>query len=241
MSLCTEVSNESPSRRARTLTPWSAMVPLRMTGRRAAPCGWRRPRRSGITPIPEVLMKILSAVPFGTTLVSPVTTDTPAARRPLAHGGDDRLQLLDRKALLDDQRDAQVQRAGPAHGQIVHGAVNGQLADVAAREENRVHGVRVRRERHPLAASTRKWRRRSAGPGSGLLNTGSSMSRVMRCEILPPLPWSRRILSVFISVHPVFLNAGVLFRIWRCRSRVQRSGFRRAKQGLGFFCALPEL
>ena len=33
---------------------------------------------SGITPIPEVLMKILSTVPFGTTLVSPVTTETPA-------------------------------------------------------------------------------------------------------------------------------------------------------------------
>ena len=36
-----------------------------------------------------------------------------------------------------------------------------------------------------------------------LLNTGSSMSRVIRWEILPPLPWSKRILSVFICFSPL--------------------------------------
>jgi hypothetical protein len=69
----------------------------------------------------------------------------------LAHRGDNRFQLLYRKALLDDERYTQVLRGGPAHGQIVHGAVDGEFPDVAAREENRVHGVRVRGERHPLA------------------------------------------------------------------------------------------
>ena len=48
-------------------------------------------------------------------------------------------QHLDGQALLDHQRAAQVERHRAAHGEIVHGAVDRQRADVAARELERRH------------------------------------------------------------------------------------------------------
>ena len=61
-------------------TPWSPIVPLtrmRSPGRARSPeiC-----TPVGTTPTPVVVMKTPSPLPFSTTLVSPVTTGTPASR-----------------------------------------------------------------------------------------------------------------------------------------------------------------
>lgn len=61
-------------------------------------------------------------------------------------------QVLDREALLQDETGRQVQRPGPAHRKVVHGAVDGEVADVAAGEEQRGDHVGVGREREPRAA-----------------------------------------------------------------------------------------
>src|SRR5262249_39322202 len=47
----------------------------------------------------------------------------------------------------EDQREGQRDRPGAADGEVVDRAVHGELADVAAREEERRHDVRVGRER----------------------------------------------------------------------------------------------
>src|SRR2546422_31756 len=59
------------------------------------------------------------------------------------HGGGDALQVGDGEALLEDEATRQVERAGPRHGQVVDRAVDGQVADVAAGEEDRRHDVGV--------------------------------------------------------------------------------------------------
>ena len=60
-------------------------------------------------------------------------------------------QLVDRQAFLDDVGERQRQRLGAHHGQVVDRAVDGQLADVAARELERADDERVGGESEPLA------------------------------------------------------------------------------------------
>jgi len=55
------------------------------------------------------------------------------------HGLQNPFQIRQRESLFDDQADAQVERHGAAHGQIVDGAVDGQVPDVSAGKENGVH------------------------------------------------------------------------------------------------------
>ena len=50
-----------------------------------------------MTPTPAVVMYSPSAAPRPTTLVSPVTIVTPAARGRVGHVGDDAAQLVDRR------------------------------------------------------------------------------------------------------------------------------------------------
>ncbi len=75
-----EAMSASMSRSPRasiTAMPWSPMVPessTRSPGRTGA-----NARSSGMRPTPAVVTKRPSAAPRGTTLVSPVTTRTPAA------------------------------------------------------------------------------------------------------------------------------------------------------------------
>jgi hypothetical protein len=74
------VSKARFSRRERMAMPWSPMLPER---RMAWPgrARWAEiSTPSGTTPIPVVVMKTPSPLPFSTTLVSPVTTGTPASR-----------------------------------------------------------------------------------------------------------------------------------------------------------------
>ena len=65
------------------------------------------------------------------------------------HRGDDAPQVGNRKALLDHESGRQPERPRADHREVVDGAVDGELADVAARELERVHDVRVGREREP--------------------------------------------------------------------------------------------
>jgi hypothetical protein len=59
-------------------------------------------------------------------------------------GVDLRAQVLRGQALLEDEREAQRQRAGARDGQVVDGAVDRQLADRATREAQRLDHVGVR-------------------------------------------------------------------------------------------------
>jgi len=78
-SLRTALSISSPSRRDTTAAPWSPTGPETTTTSpsRTSPPGGVQP--SAGVPTPAVLMNILSALPRGTTFVSPVTTSTPAS------------------------------------------------------------------------------------------------------------------------------------------------------------------
>ena len=55
-------------------------------------------------------------------------------------------QVLDEKALLEDHADRDVARYSARHREVVDRAADGQLADIAAVEEQRLHDVRIRRE-----------------------------------------------------------------------------------------------
>jgi hypothetical protein len=52
-----------------------------------------------------------------------------------AHGGGDPLQVGDRQALFDDEAGGEGERGRAGHRQVVDGAVDGELADVATGEE----------------------------------------------------------------------------------------------------------
>ena len=56
------------------------------------------------------------------------------------------LQVVRGEALLEDQRQAERERARARHGQVVDGPVHGQVADRAAREAERLDDERVGRE-----------------------------------------------------------------------------------------------
>ena len=72
--------------------------------------------------------------------------------RPLGgggHRGDDPAQVGDREPLLEHESRREVERPRPRHRQVVDGAVHGQVADVAAGEEERRDHVGVGGEGEP--------------------------------------------------------------------------------------------
>ena len=75
------------------------------------------------------------------------TISTPAVRRRARDRFDLGAQLIGGKSLLEHQRQAQRERTGARDGEIVDGAVDGQLADRAARKAQRPDDVGVGRER----------------------------------------------------------------------------------------------
>ena len=83
-----------------------------------------------------------SAPPLPTTLVSPVTIPTPASAA-VAHRRDDRSEDFEFQTLFEDEAGGQPDGLGPAAGKVVDGSVDGEVADVAAREEQRVDDVGV--------------------------------------------------------------------------------------------------
>ena len=88
-------------------------------------------------------MKIWSPLPRSTTLVSPVTRATPGLVGGFLHGADHAPQVRHRQALLQDEARRQIERPGAAHGEVVYGAMDGQLPDVAAGEEDGVDDKRI--------------------------------------------------------------------------------------------------
>ena len=72
-------------------------------------------------------------------------------RRPL-HRLHDAPQRLHRQAFFQDEACAQEARPRAAHRQVVHRAVDGQRADVAAGKEQRPHDVGIGRERQAAGA-----------------------------------------------------------------------------------------
>ncbi len=67
----------------------------------------------------------------------------PCLERGISHGLHDRSQIFDGEPLFENQPHRQGYRLCAAHGQIVDGAVDGQIADVAAREKNRVNNITI--------------------------------------------------------------------------------------------------
>ena len=74
-----------------------------------------------------------------------IARDDPDLRRArgIAHRGDDRQQIGHRQAVLDDQAERQVERAGAADRKVVHRAAHRDLADVAVAEDRRHHHERI--------------------------------------------------------------------------------------------------
>jgi hypothetical protein len=71
----------------------------------------------------------------------------------LAHGPDNPGQVRDRESFLQDEARRQEQRGGPGHRQVVHRAVDGQVADAPAGEKERRHDVGIGREGQPRPAN----------------------------------------------------------------------------------------
>ena len=67
-------------------------------------------------------------------------------------------QVGDSEALLEDEPGRQVQRGGAGHRQVVDGAVDGEVADVAAGEEQRRDDVGIGGEREPGAGDVQPGR-----------------------------------------------------------------------------------
>ena len=97
-------------------------------------------------------------------------------------------QVGDREALLEDEPGREVQRPRPAHREVVDGAVDREVADVAAGEEQRRDDVRVGGERQPRPAHRPATPRPRAvrGPDCGTPRRTRASMRVW--VALPPAP-----------------------------------------------------
>jgi hypothetical protein len=69
------------------------------------------------------------------------------------HRGDDAREVAEGEALLEDEAGRERERLRAAHREVVHRAVHGERADVAAREEKRADDERIRRERETRATN----------------------------------------------------------------------------------------
>ena len=163
-SLSISTPNSRPSRTLMTATPCRPMSPLTITtspgttrcGRRSTPAGIEadaggvdvdrrrrgRPRRPWCRRWPPPRRRRARPRPC-------------ASATPGDHGHLD--------ALLQDEAAGEVGGAGAAHGEVVDGAVDGEVADAAAGEEQRPHHVGVGGERQPGAAEGDRRRSRRAG------------------------------------------------------------------------------
>ena len=102
---------------------------------------------------PAVLSTRPSSSPLPITLVSPVTIGAPASREVARIEAWIRSQLGDGEAVLEDHRAGEGQHLGGAHHrQVVHRPGDGQPADVAAGEEERVDHVGVGGDHEPAVA-----------------------------------------------------------------------------------------
>ncbi len=105
-------------------------------------------------------------------------------------------QIGEGQSLLQDQADADRQGPGAAHRQIVDGAVDRQIADIAAGKEDRVDHVGVGGEGQTTPRWVQDgasfWSRGGDPERAGMISSSRSwwLSR-------PPLPWPSRMTSDF--------------------------------------------
>ena len=155
-------SSNSP-RASMIAVPCSPIVPesrMRSPGRTAAGESCARGSRR---PMPVVQTYMPSAWPRSTTLVSPATTSTPAARAAPAIAS---TSARSSSAAGPPRGPARAQRERPraGDGEVVDRAVDRELADRAAREAQRLDDVGVGGERQRDAVDARARRRRPARP-----------------------------------------------------------------------------
>ena len=93
--------------------------------------------------MPEVFMKIWSAAPFSTTFVSPVTIETLGVASGFGSAFDNFFEHLKFKAFLDDKAETQCKRPCAGNGQIIDRAADGEFADIAAVEKQRLYNIAV--------------------------------------------------------------------------------------------------
>ena len=119
------------------VVPWSPSVPLRITLSPAAARAAEMRTADSMMPIPDVLMKILSALPLLHDLgVAGNDRDARLMRR-RAHRLEDASQILDRESLFENEAGGEIERTRAAHREVVDRAVDGEPSDVAAGKENR--------------------------------------------------------------------------------------------------------
>ena len=96
--------------------------------------------------MPEVLTKI--AVPFAFVDDLRVAGDQfhVRLRCGLLHGVDHDPQRFHLQPFFENEAGAQVERAGAAHGEIIHGTKDSKITNVAAGKNQRAHDERIRGE-----------------------------------------------------------------------------------------------
>jgi hypothetical protein len=186
-------------------TPWSPSEPeTRITspGRARLPPS---SSPSGSTPTPVVVMKMPSPLPRSTTLVSPVTTGTPASRAAPGHGFDDARQVGQRKAFFEDEAGGKVKRLGAHHRDVIDRAMHRKAADVAAGKEQRrdhVESVDItRRPGRPLKVGAGNTAPSLPWPRYSLPRCLANSSEISCTMARPPEPW-------VMSTRPCFKSSG---------------------------------
>ena len=213
-----------------TVAPWSPIAPLSTTTSPGT-IRWIATRWGRATvPTPVVVMKSWSAFPRGTTLVSPVTTLTPArsaARRIELHHP---AQEGDVQPLLEDEGGGDAERGGTADGEVVDRAVDRQLADVAAGEEERADHERVGGDRDAdvVDAGKREHRLVAELVEHGVAEDVAEQRGGQRVAGLPPCAVTHRD-RVFTEGRFALANLGDAFE--HPLLRVGDSGRRRSDRG----------
>ena len=139
--------------------------------------------------MPVVVMYSESHLPRSTTLVSPVTTGTPARAAASAIAGISASQHVGGQALLEDQRRRQRQRAGAAdtaRSLTVPLTASSPIeppGNRIGRHDEGVGGHRQPRRRRPSAG-----RRRRAAPAPGSSSSGTISPSTSARLALPPAP-----------------------------------------------------
>ena len=151
LSLAISVSNSNPSRTDMIAMPCTAIGPLIMIlSPTVARAGWMF-TPFGTTPMPEVLMKILSALPAINHLR--ITSDKLHAGGigRSVHRLDDAPEIFHRQSFFQDKAGREIKRARSAHREIVHRSVDGEFSDVAAGKKDRTDHERIGAERDAFA------------------------------------------------------------------------------------------
>ena len=231
----TSASMSSSPRASMIVMPWSPIGPDTMI---ASP-GWASatPRETSRESSPDPGGVDVAAVGLAPLHDLRVPGDDADPRRSsgVAHGRGDPDQVGDGEALLEDEARRQVQRRRAGHGQVVDRAVDGQVTDVAAGEEQRRHDVGVGGEREPGARpdgdSPRRRPRAARAAGCGTRRGRSPRSGC--CVALPPAPCDMVIRS---SRTRGRLRLARSIRSSTCCSRSATGSTRRPPGSAGTLC-----